>query len=471
MGCGIVKSLKKSSKVTVNRSTDQLTCSDSPSNLSKALISNGYKPQQFLPSLGTAKIILISHEQTSEKYIAKVLRKDSIHKNQLGPDKKPLETSLLPRLQHENIIKFVEVFQDKEHFFEIFEHCEGGDLYAKLLGIGVFLEADAAVVVFQLLLALEYMHAHNFLHREVKIDNVLLKNCYDLEVRLGGFSRVAKNDKTCVSIGSFGIANSLPPEVYQGKYTEKSDIWACGIITYMLLTGKVLEVKGKPGYKNWSSVEIEQIADTSSMVHDFIKGLLEANPDERFSAQEALAHPWIVTYKNKNSYLTLPKPVAIGPRNKLVRGLMLFVITCLIGKDTLTYLGDKFRVMNHSPLARTARQEFEDMIKRTITQTETGALVSKIFENLCFDKPCRVDLTEFLISFAETSSILTEENLSLAFEHIDSNSDKIITFSDLESTIGTVDMKAEENFKIKELFEGEKKIGKEEFISLVKELL
>lgn len=471
MGCGLTKSLQKSSIDSKSQSTKMLTFPDAPNTQVKTIISKGYTLIEFLPTNSLCKIILASHQLSGEKRIIKVIRKKSLHKSQLGTDKNPIESSILPQFRHKNIIMLLEVFQDKDNFYETFEYCEGGNLYTKLNTNGPLLEADVAKVIFQILSALEYIHAHSFLHRNLKIENILLKNDYDLDIKLGNFSRAAKSVRTSVPVTYCGLSEALSPEVKQGKYTEKSDIWSCGLIAYMLLTGKSFEIKPRPASKDLQPVNVELFADSSSMVLDFVKGMLEANPDERFSAQEALAHPWIVVYKNKSSYLTLPKPVAVGPNNKLVRGLILLVITCLIGKETLSYLGEKFKLMRHSLPTPSGRQEFEDIIKRTITVNETRDLASKMFENFSFDRLSRVDLTEFLISFADINLILTEENISKAFDYIDTNSDKLISISDLESNIGILDFDDEDNARIKEIFEGGKKISNQVFIDLVKELM
>ncbi|OMJ69404.1 hypothetical protein SteCoe_32888 [Stentor coeruleus] len=471
MGCGLTKSLQKSPIESKSQSTKILTFPDSSNTQTKTIISKGYIIIELLPTNGPCKIILASHQLSGEKRIIKVIRKKSLHKSQLGPDKNPIESNILSHFRHRNIVMLLEVFQDKDNFYETFEYCEGGNLHTKLNIIGPLLEADVAKVIFQILSALEYMHAHSFLHRNLKIENILLKNDYDLDIKLCNFSRATKSIKASVPVVFCGLSEALSPEVQQGKYTEKSDIWSCGLIAYRLLTGKSIEIKPRPTSKNLQPVNIELFADSSSMVIDFIKGLLETSCDERFSAQEALAHPWIVVYKNKSSYLTLPKPVAVGPNNKLVRGLILLVITCLIGKETLSYLGEKFKIMRHTLPTPSGRQEFEDIIKRTITVNETRDLASKMFENFSFDRLSRVDLTEFLISFADTSLILTEENISKAFDYIDTNSDKLISISDLESNIGVLDFEDEENRRVKEIFEGDKKISKQVLIDLVRELI
>ena len=146
----------------------------------------------------------------------------------------------------------------------------------------------------QLLSAVTYCHQKNIVHRDLKPENLLIikPGEYDIKVIDFGLSRSFEKHKTMYNRA--GTPFYIAPEVLKKKYNEKCDVWSCGVILYILLSGNP-PFNGKNdeaifesiniGYCSFAGVEWKNVSNDAKM---FIKKLLNVNPDLRMSASEAL---------------------------------------------------------------------------------------------------------------------------------------------------------------------------------------
>ena len=175
------------------------------------------------------------------------------------------------------------------------ELCAGRELFDEMLTRKTFGEAEAAVVIKQVLQAVAYCHKRDVAHRDLKPENIIVdpKNGDRTKVIDFGLSQpYARDDHTMTLCG--GSPHYIAPEVVAGKYDEKCDLWSIGVILYTMLSGLapfegdnpdaiVAEVcKGKYEYpaKNW--------ADKSKEAKDLIDRLLTLDPSKRISARDAI---------------------------------------------------------------------------------------------------------------------------------------------------------------------------------------
>jgi len=238
-------------------------------------------------------------KKTGEKFAVKRIKKVMVE----GDDIKLLrrEIQIMKKVNHCNILKLFEVFEDDEEFFLVMELVTGKELFDKIVERGQYSEKDAANIVKQLVSAVEYLHANGIAHRDLKPENILSADAEGQEViKIAdfGFSKNFGEEKLMTSCGSPGY---VAPEVLTCESYDKSvDMWSVGVIIYILLCGyppfyadnapalfkKIMDVKYDFDDPSWD--------DVSNDAKDLIRNLLVKDPKSRFTAQACLNHPWVL---------------------------------------------------------------------------------------------------------------------------------------------------------------------------------
>lgn len=175
------------------------------------------------------------------------------------------ELALLRSLDHPNIIKLFEFYRDDKYFYLLAEYCEYGDLFKIIKQNENGLpEYTVAHIMKQILSAVSYIHAANIINRDLRLENVLVESkeikivngdefpIYN--IRIGDFksARSFKNSKKLNK--KVGNPYYIAPEVLKRRYTEKCDLWSCGVIMYILLCGK-------PPYCGCSEKEVLEMVE------------------------------------------------------------------------------------------------------------------------------------------------------------------------------------------------------------------
>ncbi|XP_043201436.1 serine/threonine-protein kinase DCLK1-like isoform X4 [Amphibalanus amphitrite] len=212
------------------------------------------------------------------------------------------EVSILRRVHHPNIIQLVEEFDFPAELYLVMELVKGGDLFDAISTTTKYTEKDASNMVRDLASALSYLHHLDIVHRDIKPENLLLVE------RPGGVKSL--------KLGDFGLAQEVTgplyavcgtptyvaPEILSGVgYGVKVDIWAAGVITYILLCGfppfASADNNQEELFDRILSGEFEFTPpfwdDVSDAARELITAMLQVEPDARFSAEEVLIHPWI----------------------------------------------------------------------------------------------------------------------------------------------------------------------------------
>ena len=159
------------------------------------------------------------------------------------------ELEIVEEISHPHIVRIYELMEDDENYYIIMELMKGGDLWSKIVKANnpfkPFTEAKAANIIHQILLALNYMHGLNIMHRDLKPDNVLCEDFSDLgqdeiQIKLTDFGLSAKFEPGVKQDDKFGaVFKYWAPELGRRQpYDSKVDVWGVGIIAYMLLTLK-----------------------------------------------------------------------------------------------------------------------------------------------------------------------------------------------------------------------------------------
>jgi len=238
--------------------------------------------------------------EDGEKYAVKIVEKTLIQ-DEIKLLRREIE--IMKQVEHENILKLIEIFEDDEKVYIVMELVDGSELFDRIVNKGYYSEKSTVHIVKQILNAVKYLHSKNIAHRDLKPENLLCSGSGANEiVKIAdfGLSKLFSGDEELTT--SCGTPGYVAPEVLMSESYDKSvDMWGIGIITYILLAGY------PPFYGDNDTQLFEKIMnadydfddecwdDVSELAKDFIRHLLVKNPDERFTAEQALDHLWITS--------------------------------------------------------------------------------------------------------------------------------------------------------------------------------
>ncbi|XP_070146569.1 calcium/calmodulin-dependent protein kinase type 1B isoform X1 [Ovis canadensis] len=210
------------------------------------------------------------------------------------------EIAVLRRVSHPNIVALEDVHESPSHLYLAMELVTGGELFDRIMERGSYTEKDASHLVAQVLGAVSYLHSLGIVHRDLKPENLLYATPFEdskIMVSDFGLSKIQAGNMLGTACGTPGY---VAPELLEQKpYGKAVDVWALGVISYILLCGY-------PPFYDESDPELfSQILrasyefdspfwdDISESAKDFIRHLLERDPQKRFTCQQALQHLWI----------------------------------------------------------------------------------------------------------------------------------------------------------------------------------
>ncbi|XP_051494894.1 calcium/calmodulin-dependent protein kinase type 1G [Apus apus] len=265
----------------------------------KKQTSNIRKTFIFMEALGSgafSEVFLVKHRSTGQLFALKCIKKSPLTRDSSLDN----EIAVLRKIKHENIVTLEDIYESTTHYYLVMQLVSGGELFDRILERGVYTEKDASVVIHQVLTAVKYLHENGIVHRDLKPENLLYLTPEEnskIMITDFGLSKMEQNGIMSTACGTPGY---VAPEVLAQKpYSKAVDCWSIGVITYILLCGyppfyeetesKLFE-KIKEGYYEFESPFWDDISESAK---DFIRHLLDKNPNTRFSCEEALRHPWI----------------------------------------------------------------------------------------------------------------------------------------------------------------------------------
>lgn len=148
------------------------------------------------------------------------------------------ETTALRHLSHPNIVKLYDIFDDRSNIYLVLEYVRGGELFARLSKKTIYTEKEARDICRIILSAIQHCHSNDIVHRDLKCENLLmLSDDSDSDVKLVDFG-FAKKAATSTLDGRMGTPIYMAPEIWKNElYGKPVDMWAFGVITYILLGG------------------------------------------------------------------------------------------------------------------------------------------------------------------------------------------------------------------------------------------
>lgn len=349
------------------------------------------------------------------------------------------ELDILRLVDHPNIIKHYETYNDGKYLHLVTELCTGGELFERILKKGKFSEGEAAKIMEKILSAISFLHNLGICHRDLKPENFVFSSTdLDSEIKIIDFGLSTKFVKEKHMSGIVGTPYYVAPEVLEGVYTNACDVWSVGVILYIMLNGKPpfsgetsSEILGKvaraPVFfpeKAWHNV--------SHDAKDLLLKMLEKDPQTRFTAKQCLDHPWFQIHGETTSprldirLLKRLKNYRKPPRFKQeILGIVIKFLHPLVVK----YYTNNFRAIDHNEDGYITVPDFIQSIRENnmeISEVEA----TQLLQILDFDKNGHFSISDF-VAAAIDKSLCSEEIAKLAFDHFDVQKDGYITVMDL----------------------------------------
>ncbi|CAD8062902.1 unnamed protein product [Paramecium sonneborni] len=366
------------------------------------------------------------------------------------------ELDILTQLDHPNIIKVFEEYEDDMYYHFVMEYCSGGELLERIVEKGYIGESESKQIMQQLFSAINYLHSMGIAHRDLKPENILFASKEkDAPIKVIDFGLSKKfrniNQKLQRMNSKVGTPIYVAPEIIAGDYSFQCDEWSLGCIMHVLLCGNppfqakkldMLEAKIRYSDVDFSFSVFDHI---SSDAKDLIKNLLIKQPKKRITCEKALEHQWF-----KNMKLSTHKPLSNNDHQKIIRLLNTYANSSKLKKETLKILINQLTESQISQL-KDVFISYDKDCNGTVSIQE----ILQIMANLGFKKseeeliqlikkfnninPTNDDITQntqitytsFLSALVNCKSFLNKERLWNLFKYFDSDNKNFITIEDV----------------------------------------
>ncbi|XP_074855877.1 calcium/calmodulin-dependent protein kinase type II subunit gamma isoform X5 [Carettochelys insculpta] len=239
-------------------------------------------------------------KSSSQEYAAKIINTKKLSAR--DHQKLEREARICRLLKHPNIVRLHDSISEESFHYLVFDLVTGGELFEDIVAREYYSEADASHCIHQILESVNHIHQHDIVHRDLKPENLLLASkCKSAAVKLADFGlAIEVQGEQQAWFGFAGTPGYLSPEVLRkDPYGKPVDIWACGVILYILLVGyppfwdedqHKLYQQIKAGAYDFPSPEWDTVTPEAK---NLINQMLTINPAKRITADQALKHPWV----------------------------------------------------------------------------------------------------------------------------------------------------------------------------------
>lgn len=402
-------------------------------------ISDYYVKEKLIAQGSTCDVWKCRSKRTGELFALKVIPK----LNPLFVDELRNEIAVLKKIDHPNIFRVYDKFESSSYIYMVSELLGKGNLYSQPFP---YSEPRAAMVLTKILSAVTYLHKHHVCHRDLKLENVMYDD--DFEPKLIDFGLSKPNVGAGVNMKCrVGTLVTMSPQVLKGQYTNKADIYAVGVIAYILLSGKrpfdgktKKEITQKIVDGKFSMDGDPDWANISKPAKNFVKSLLSYDPDERPTAAEALRDPWL----QKQAPLATPQPTTESMnrvKNALVQSardgklkrIAAMMIAYKTPNESLKELRDAFNAMDVNNHGAISLFEFRKALKGCGYSDEE---LKEMFQDIDVNGNGMINYTEFLAITMESRGRIEESRIKEAFDRIDTDGSGNLSRQELCSIMG-----------------------------------
>ena len=394
------------------------------------------------------EVWLVKHKLFGKMFALKI-----IEKGPYSNDEEIInEIEILKKLDHPFILKILEFHSTPSRYYIVTDFCPEGELFDEVAKRDVFTERDAAYVLYQVLSAIRYCHKMRVFHRDLKPENIMIIKRYPegmLDVRIIDFGTAKIFKENAKANKVVGSSYYIAPEVLKGKYDEGCDIWSIGVIMYILLVGnppfngdtdeEIMDSVASGKYET----DIPQFTCLSENARDLISHLLKYNPLERYSAEEALNHPWFSSFPEVRQIDYVDPAIA----REFLLNLENYKADNIIRCAVLAYLvhqnTDLEQCINASKLFRSIDNEHDGKLERkelvtayktylNLNDQQAANKAEYVFNNIDNDKSGMIESEEFIRACINPSIFTTPNYLKAAFSYFDDDGGGSISLKEVE---------------------------------------
>ena len=210
------------------------------------------------------------------------------------------ETNLMRGLFHPSVTKILETFESENYMLIIMEYISGGNLQNFVKKRRKLCEKTAKILFRQIIQGIKYIHSRGIVHRDIKLENILLDLNNIIKICDFGVGKLIKPNT--ILKDQCGTPVYMAPEIIKGEgyHGFPVDIWSAGVALYIMLSGSLPFNKDKDHDLEFSILNnnIKEISDISEDANNLLKNILEKDPNKRFTANQILEHPWMNTNLN-----------------------------------------------------------------------------------------------------------------------------------------------------------------------------
>ena len=398
------------------------------------------------------KVFLAKNKKLNMNFAMKIIKKAF---SDIQEDEKIMnEINILRKLDHPNILKINDFYLTKDEYIIITEFCPEGELFYEIKNFAPFDEALAGWYMKQIFSAFNYCHKSKIIHRDLKPENILIaqrnkKRFNTIKIiDFGTAMLFSKKDKNLT-----GSIYYLAPEIISKNrtYTEKCDIWSCGIIMYILLTGRppfngaTDEDVLKNILKNQIDLEKYPLSVTSSKAKNLLKKLLESDPKKRITAEEALNDEWFkcrqvmtketsALFKVKNPDILLNNLINYKSDNPLRCAVLAYLVHNNMQLDQVHDAIKLFNKLDINGDGQISKDELYIGLKDYLEMSgdELKKKVDIIFNNIDTDHNGYIEYEEFIRAAVNKNYFLSTNYLRFAFDYFDRDKNGYISFDEIK---------------------------------------
>ena len=405
-------------------------------------LEDKYKIIKEIGTGGFSRCLLVKNKTTGIEYACKELPKKKLS------DYEGLmrEVNLMIKLDHPNIIKLYEVYENDKNIYLIMELCTGGELFDRIVentenGVQ-FTEKQAANLFKQMMSAINYCHKNGIVHRDLKPENLLyLNKDKNSPIKVIDFGMSKRFDSKHFMSEKVGTAYYISPEVLNGKYDEKCDIWSAGVILYIIICGypcfngdddDEIFAAIQKGKINFPSPEWDSISNDAK---ELIKKMC-CSPNKRLTAEQVLNETWVKDNAPNAGKALLPMKIDgfknYSNSNKLRKAVLTYIASRL-SEEEIKKIKAIFETIDTDNDGKLSLEE----LKKAVSLTDGMKIeyIEQLFKSIDTDNSGNIEYTEFISASIEKNIYLNEEKLKEAFKLFDVDGSGKISRAEIEKVL------------------------------------